>query len=318
MEINIITVHYHPLFFLKESLENNYKIFKKENIKFNHYLLDNNYPLESQQTKVKDLCQQYNIKYINSGSNLGLVKGKNYFHERIKPKDIIFHLETDVHLLTENMLTNIQQMHMKNDIGNITYLNNKNLNNYNKNIYEINGIKCFELNVNNMDYTWIQCCFYNANNLQKIQKIIDNDERNNYDFPGENNEEFKKENIPFLIINDFYEDMEKYRFRNYFEYEYYKAIVYYWSKFEKEFEKLTFEEFINDYDYYFMLTDKFIACYNNFKIRSKDYVVKPIFYFKKTELKFNELNMKFIINKNKTNKHLKDESLKKIGKVYES
>ena len=297
MDINIITIHYHPFFFLKESLENNYNYFKKENIKFKHYLLDNNYPLEKQ-NKISDLCQQYNITYLNYGVNLGLVKGKNYVHETIKPKDIIFHLESDVYLLTKDILTNIHKTHENNDVRNVIYLNNKNLIDYDKNIFEINNIKHFELDIKNLNHTWIQCCHYNTNYQYKIQKILDGDKRTNYDFPGEKFSEFKEENIPLLIMNDFYEDMEKYRFSNYFEYEYFKALIYYWSKFEDEFKMLTFEDFIKNYDYYYEM-DKFDYCFKNFKTRAKDYVIKPNFYFEKTKKKFNSLYSKNIIEKNK-------------------
>jgi hypothetical protein len=296
MDFNIITVHYHPFFFLQESLANNYKIFKKEKIKFNHYLLDNNYPLEKDnQKKIKHLCECYEITYLNSGKNLGLVQGKNYFHEKIKPKDIIFHLESDVHLLTENTLTSVYEIEKNNDIQNVIYLNNKNLNDYNKNIFKINDINMYELDINDVNYTWIQCCFYNTNYQLKIQKILDNDKRNNYDFPGENNEFFKQEKIPFLVTNDIYEDMEYYRFKNYFEYEYYKAFVYYWSKFEKQYELLTFEDFIDNYDYFFEMEERFHGCYDNFKIRAKNYVIKPNFYFEKTKIKFNKINTNQII-----------------------
>lgn len=313
MDINIITIHYHPFAFLKNSIENNYSLFKKENINFKHYLVDNKYPLErEQQKKIKKLCEDYNIVYLNGETNLGLVGGKNYFHEQIKPKDIIFHMESDVFLLTENILTNIHKLNEHNDIGNVIYLNNKNLNDYEKKIYKINDINVFELDIKNLNHTWIQCCFYNTNYQNKIQKILDDDGRNNYDFPGENSASFKKENIPFLVINDFYEDMEKYRFQNYFEYEYYKAIVYYWSKFEEEFKSLTFESFVNNYDYYCDMDEKFSACCINFKNRAKEHVIIPNFYFKKTKIKFNYINTNFIVNKNKIDKYEKREIMKSI------
>ena len=63
------------------------------------------------------------------------------------------------------------------------------------------------------------------------------------------------------------------------------------------------------------MDEKFYSCYNNFKKRAKEYVIKPIFYFEKTKLKFNKLNMSFIIEKNKYNKHQTSEELKKIGKI---
>ena len=316
MDVNIITIHYHPFTFLKNSLENNYRIFKKENIKFKHYLVDNKYPLEEQQhQKVKELCDHYNITYLNGEKNLGLVAGKKFFHETIKPKDIIFHLESDVYLLSENILTDIYLLNKKNDVENVIYLNNKNLNDYKKQIYKINNINVFELDIKNLNHTWIQCCFYNTNYQKKIQKIIDSDNRNNYDFPGENNDKFKKENIPFLVANDLYEDMEKYRFQNYFEYEYYKAIVYYWSKFEKEYQHLTFEEFISNYDYYLNMEDKFIACYSNFRLRGRDFVINPNFYFEKTKIKFRKLNTDYIIGKVKNNK--KAQSLMRSIKIKE-
>lgn len=315
MDINIITIHYHPLSFLKESLKNNYEIFKKEKVNFKHYLIDNNYPLENQKEKVKNICEQYNITYLNHGTNLGMIKSKNYFHETIKPRDIIFTLESDAYLLNENTLTNIYQIHKNNDVGNVTYLNNKNLNKYNKEIFEINEVKVFKLDITHIDYTWIQCCFYNSNFLKKIQQIIDKDNRNNYDFPGEKNEEMKKENIPFLIINDINEDMEKYRYQNYFEYEYYKAFAYYWSKFEKQYENLTFEDFIKNYDYYLEMEDKFYGCYKNFKERAIHYVIKPNFCFEKTKIKFNKINLNDILYKNSKDREKKQEILKKIGRI---
>lgn len=306
MHINIITIHYHPLFFLKQTLENNYQIFKKEDIKFKHYLVDNKFPLEEkQQNKVKLMCEQYDIVYLNGEKNLGLIGAKNYFHEKIKPKDIIFHLESDVFLLSNNVLNIIYEIEKNNDIKNVIYLNNKNLNNYDKKIFQINNNNVFELDIVNLDYTWIQCCFYNSNYQNKIQKILDSDHRDNYDFPGENNEKFKKEKIPFLIANDLYEDMEKYRFQNYFEYEYYKAFSYYWSKFDEQFKNLSFEKFIKNYDYYLNMDDKFSACYINFKSRAKGNIVKPIFYFKKTQIKFDKINSRYILFKNKENKNKK-------------
>ena len=309
MDINIITIHYHPFYFLKQTLENNYRIFKKEKIKFKHYLVDNKYPLEKEeQKKIKDLCKQYNIIYLSQEKNLGLVGGKNYFHHEVKPKDIIFHLESDVFLLTENVLSNIFKIEKNNDIPNIIYLNNKNLDDYKKEIYQINNVNVFKLDIKDINHTWIQCCFYNTNYQEKIQKILDNNGKNNYDFPGENNENFKKENIPFLIANDLYEDMEKYRFQNYFEYEYYKAMIYYWSKFEEEFKNLTFENFIDNYDYYFQMDDKFMACYMNLKSRSKEYIIKPNFYFKKTQVKFDKINFKNMLKKNR-------QSVKKTFKI---
>ena len=308
MEINIFTVHYHPFFFLKESMENNYKIFKKDNVKFNHYLLDNNYPLERQQNKIKDLCEKFNIKYLNNGNNLGIMQGAKYFQETIKPKDIILNLESDVYLLTDNLLSNIKKIHNDDNIENMIFLNNKNLNDYNKDIYKLNDVNIFELDIKTLDHTWIQCFYFNNNKHDKIKEILKEDDRNNYDVPGEKNNILKEKKIPFLIMNDFYEDMEKYRYQNYFEYEYYKAIVYYWSKFEKEFEKLTFEDFIKNYDYYFDMEDKFAACFKNFKIRSKNHVFKPNFYFEKTKVKFNKINTSFIIfrvNKNKKKYEIK-------------
>lgn len=301
MHINIITIHYHPFSFLKETLENNYQIFKKENIKFKHYLVDNKYPLEEQQNKIKNLCEKYSIIYLNGEKNLGLIGAKNYFHEKIKPKDIIFHLESDVFLLNHDTLNVIYEIEKNNNIENVIYLNNKNLNDYNKKIFQINNNNVFELDIINLNHTWIQCCFYNTNYQNKIQKILDSDNRDNYDFPGENNEKFKKEKIPFLVANDLYEDMERYRFQNYFEYEYYKAFSYYWSKFDEQFKNLSFEYFIENYDYYFNMEDKFADCFTNFKLRGKFNVIKPFFYFKKTKIKFESINNRYILFKDKKN-----------------
>ena len=314
MEITIVTIHYHPFFFLKESLENNYKIFKKENINFNHYLLDNNYPIEiDQQSKIKDLCEKYNIKYLNSGKNLGIMQGAKYFQETVKPKDLILNLESDVYLSSDNLLSNIEKIHKDDDIENMIFLNNKNLDDYDKNIYKINDVNVFELDIKNLDHTWIQCFHFNNNRHEKIKEILKADDRNNYDVPGEKNNILKEKKIPFLVMSDFHEDMEKYRYQNYFEYEYYKAIVYYWSKFEKQFEKITFEDFIKEYDYYFDMEDKFYSCFKNFKARSKNYVLKPSFYFEKTKNRFNQINTDFIICR--VNEHKKKEIKLKIGRV---
>jgi hypothetical protein len=117
------------------------------------------------------------------------------------------------------------------------------------------------------------------------------------------------------IANDLYEDMEKYRFQNYFEYEYYKAIVYYWSKFEKEYQSLTFEEFINNYEYYLNMEDKIISCYSNFRLRGRDFVINPNFYFEKTKTKFRKLNTDYIIGRVKGNE--KTKSIMKSIKIKE-
>ena len=89
--------------------------------------------------------------------------------------------------------------------------------------------------------------------------------------------------------------MEKYRFQNYFEYEYYKSFVYYWSKIEKGHEKITFEDFIKNYDYFFEMEDKFDSSFQNLKKRSKNMLIFPKFYFEKTKIKFNKLNAKHLI-----------------------
>ena len=44
-------------------------------------------------------------------------------------------------ILNENLLTNIEKLHHKNDIKNLIFLNNKNLNDHEKNIIKINEIK---------------------------------------------------------------------------------------------------------------------------------------------------------------------------------
>lgn len=312
MNFSIFTLHYHPLSFLEETLENNYKIFKKEKVKFKHYLLDNNFPLEKQKEKIKKICEDYNIHYMNAGKNLGSMSGYKFFNEEVKVKDIFINLESDVYLLTENLLTNIEKLNQKNNIKNLIYLNNKNLNDHEKNIFKINEINLFELNTENSNHTWVQCFFYNENGISELKKILLKDKRESYDVPGEKNHEFKKENAPILILNDFYEDMERYRFQNYFEYEYYKSFVYYWSKMEKEYEKITFEYFIENYDYFFEMEDKFSGSFQNLKKRTKNEIIFPKFYFEKTKIKFQKLNMQSIINNRlyKSKKNFLKESAK--------
>lgn len=289
MNFFVLTVLYGPIFFLQQSLEHNYSIFKKEKIKFKHYLLDNNFPLENshnEKQKIKYLCDQYNIEYLNYNKNLGMIGSQKFFAEEIQKQGILFNLEYDSFIKSEGLLNNIKKLHQK-DLYNLIYLNTNYLNDYPKNLFKINDISLFELELKGSykkEWSWVQSFSINIENSKKINSIL-LEKEDNYDVPGESSSILKKNKLPMLVMNDFYDDMDIFRYSNYVEYQYYKSLIYYWSKFDINLVGLTFEFFIKNYDYYLYLT-YFIHFTNHIKINLK--LDKKIFRFKffKTKKRF--------------------------------
>jgi hypothetical protein len=268
MNLYIFTVLYGPIEFLEKSLKHNYNLFKKENIKFKHYLLDNNFPLENSdydKQKIKSICNQYNIIYLNVQKNLGMIGSQDFFAQEIEKEGILFNLEYDSYLKNEDTLLNITKLH-KNKVSNLIYLNTNYLNDYPKNIFNINNVKLFELELKNdykKEWSWLQSFSINIKESLKINKIL-LEKKDNYDIPGESSSVLKNNNIPMLVMNDFYDDMDQFRYSNYIEYQYYKSLIYYWNKIDSNLIDLTFEYFIKHFDYYLSLI-YFIHFSNNIK-----------------------------------------------------
>ena len=268
MNLYIFTVLYGPIEFLEKSLKHNYNLFKKENIKFKHYLLDNNFPLENSdydKQKIKSICNQYNIIYLNVQKNLGMIGSQDFFAQEIEKEGILFNLEYDSYLKNEDTLLNITKLH-KNKVSNLIYLNTNYLNDYSKNIFNINNVKLFELELKNdykKEWSWLQSFSINIKESLKINKIL-LEKKDNYDIPGESSSVLKNNNIPMLVMNDFYDDMDQFRYSNYIEYQYYKSLIYYWNKIDSNLIDLTFEYFIKHFDYYLSLI-YFIHFSNNIK-----------------------------------------------------
>jgi hypothetical protein len=257
MNLYVLTVLYGPIDFLEKSLEHNYNLFKKENIKFKHYLLDNNFPLENSnhdKQKIKNICNKYNIFYLNTGKNLGMIGSQNFFAQEIQKEGILFNLEYDSYIKSNDLLKNIIKLHQTN-ISNLVYLNTDYLNDYDKKIFSINDTNLFELELKNdykKEWQWVQSFSVNIELSLKINEIL-LQKKDNYDVPGESSSILKSKGFPMLVMNDFYDNMNQFRYANYLEYQYYKALIYHWSKIDENLSGLTFEFFLKNYDYYLYL-----------------------------------------------------------------
>jgi hypothetical protein len=291
--LNILTVFYGPIQFLEQSLKHNYQILKKEKIEFKHYLIDNNFPLEEtneHKEKIKFICSDYNISYLNVNKNLGMIGSHVFFGEEIIKEGILFSLECDAFLKTEGILFEILKLHKK-QLPNLIYLNTDYLKDYPKKIFKINDVNVFELDLigdYNQDWSWVQSFSIDIKMSLKINKLLLK-QKENYDVPGESSNLLKKNSYPMLVMNDFFDDMDIFRYSNYVEYLYYKSLVYFWSKIDINLSNLTFEFFIKHYDYYLSLFyfEEFSRdLLKNYKIKN----IKFNFKFIKTRVNFYKKN----------------------------
>ena len=289
LNLYIYTVFYGPIQFLEQSLKYNYQLLKKEKIDFKHYLLDNNFPLENNtehKEKIKQICSSYNIEYLNVNKNLGMIGSHLFFTDEIQKNGILFSLEGDAFLKTEGILSNIFKLHST-KLNNLIYLNTDYLHDYPKKIFEINDINLFELDlVDNykQDWSWVQSFSIDIEVSKKINTLLLK-EKDNYDVPGESSSVLKNNKLSMLVMNDFFDDMDFFRYSNYIEYLYYKSLIYFWSKIDVNLVNLNFEFFIKHYDYYLNLFyfDEFSK---DLLQNSKLDKTKINFKFSKTKIKF--------------------------------
>lgn len=292
MNLCILTVFYGPLSFLKESLEHNYSIFKNENISFKHYLIDNNFPLESSpqhKEELRNLCQEYGIVYINVGKNMGMIASHDYFAKEIEKDGIIFNLEADAFLVSQKPLETIISLHSSVNQKGLIYFNNEKLNTYPKKIFKVNGIEVFELILEgdyNHDWSWVQSFSINIRESLEVNKIL-LEAHDNYDVPGEKSISLKNSGRPILVINNSFEDMMRLRYSNYMEYQFYKAFIYFYAKKTNKFKGLSFENFIKNYDQY-LYTEYFVEFLISYDLNKND---KILYYFSKTKNRITMLDM---------------------------
>ena len=289
MNLYLFTVLYGPTDFLEKSLQHNYSLFKKEKINFKHYLLDNNFPLENsknEKEKVQKICNEYNIEYLNYNKNFGMIGSQEFFVNQIQKQGILFNLEYDSFIKNENVLENIIKLHSS-DLPNLIYLNTDYLNDYPKEFFKINDVNLFELELKDQykkEWSWVQSFSINIENSKKINSIL-LEKEDNYDVPGESSSILKNNNLSMLVMEDFYDDMNVFRFSNYFEYQYYKSLIYYWAKIDSNLLGLTFENFIKNYDYYLSLI--YFSHFSNNLKNDLNYNINLIrFKFFKTRKRF--------------------------------
>ena len=291
MNIYILTVLYGPVFFLEKSLPHNYSILKNEGITFKHYLIDNNFPLEKNKDRIKELCTEYEIEYINLNKNIGMIGAHNYFAQEIQRDGILLNLEADAFLNSQGSLSTFLKLHESNTVPGITYFNNPKLNQYPKKIFTINNVKVFELILEgnyNPDFTWVQSFCINIKESLEVNKIL-LESYDNYDVPGEKSSRLKSAGRPILIFNDLYENMTHLRYSNYIEYQFYKSLVYFHSKYEESFRGYAFENFLKDYES-LLYSHNFDSFYNSYKNNCND---EPQCYFTKTKNRILIIENKF-------------------------
>lgn len=105
MEVYTITLGFVPPRILEQSLAKYYETSIQDYLFFgnpNHFFLDQHYPIDYSQSRLKEICESFGITYVDLGRNLGLHKGFNYALSLIKPndEDIIIGYDPDSYPLT--------------------------------------------------------------------------------------------------------------------------------------------------------------------------------------------------------------------------